>query len=48
MDASESLGVASITPLTVKGEAYRIERDIKFPQVSDQLDVPAWTLQRCA
>jgi hypothetical protein len=38
MDASELLGVASTTPLVVKGEAYRIERDIKFPQVGTQPD----------
>ena len=25
-------GVASTTPVAIKGEAYKIEREVKFPQ----------------
>ncbi|KAJ9512718.1 hypothetical protein QJQ45_019009 [Haematococcus lacustris] len=36
LDQAELLGVAASIPIAIKGEAYRIERDLKFPQPSPQ------------
>ena len=33
LDVSELLGVASSTPINIKAEAYKMEVDVKFPQV---------------
>lgn len=33
MDLAELQGVATSIPIPVKGEAYKIEVDVKFPQV---------------
>ncbi len=44
LDAQEALGVAHTIPIAIRGEAYKIEVDIKFPQ--DGLQVPA-ALRMC-